>query len=82
MGSCEGIVESASQVTRPRKDGYLGRLPGEVTLLVASRRVVMLLLTGQRSFWSDFGIEVDVDFIEVQHNFTARDLVNQPLNRS
>jgi hypothetical protein len=40
------------------------------------------LLTGQRPFWSDLAIEVNADFIEVQHKVAPRNLVNQPLNPS
>ena len=55
---------------------------GEVTLLVASRSADVLLLTGQRPLWPNLGIEVNVDFVEIESDLARSEVVDQPLNRS
>jgi hypothetical protein len=55
---------------------------GEVTLLVASRSVDVLLLSGQRPLWPNLGVEMNVDFVEVHNDLARGEVVNQPLNGS
>jgi hypothetical protein len=54
---------------------------GEVALVVASRSPDIVLLPGQRPVWPNLGIEVNVDFVDVEGDLTRREVVNQPLNR-
>src|SRR5271165_6160340 len=55
---------------------------GEVSLLVASRSVNVLMLTGRRPLGPNLGIEVNIDFVEVESDLTRSEVVDQPLNRS
>jgi hypothetical protein len=54
---------------------------GEITLLVASRSADVLSPPGQRPLRPKLGIEVNVNFVEVQNDLTRSEVVNQPLNR-
>jgi len=52
----------------------------EVALLVAPRGQDLLLLPTPHPVQSDLGIEVDVDLVEVEHDFVGREILDQPLN--